>query len=182
MEYDVVVIGGGPGGYVAAIKASQLGLKTACVEFDEDNSGKIKLGGTCLNVGCIPSKSLLDSSYKFQQISESFNDHGIKVSKPTYDLSKMMQRKDEIVTKLTGGVAHLFKHNKVESIHGKGKLISANEVEVTKSKGKKQVLKAKNIHSKLDLSAAFWMIFCAEFGKIIGLNAYRLYVWFWRSI
>ena len=145
MEYDVVVIGGGPGGYVAAIKASQLGLKTACVEFDEDNSGKIKLGGTCLNVGCIPSKSLLDSSYKFQQISESFNDHGIKVSKPTYDLSKMMQRKDEIVTKLTGGVAHLFKHNKVESIHGKGKIISANEVEVTKSKGKKQVLKAKNI-------------------------------------
>ena len=145
MEYDIVVIGGGPGGYVAAIKASQLGLKTACVEFDEDSSGKVKLGGTCLNVGCIPSKSLLDSSYKFQQISESFDEHGIKVSKPSYDLSKMMQRKDEIVTKLTGGVAHLFKHNKVESIHGKGKLISANEVEVTKAKGKKEILKAKNI-------------------------------------
>ena len=145
MEYDVVVIGGGPGGYVAAIKASQLGLKTACIEFDEDSSGKVKLGGTCLNVGCIPSKSLLDSSYKFQQISESFDEHGIKVSKPSYDLSKMMQRKDEIVTKLTGGVAHLFKHNKVESIHGKGKLISANEVEVTKAKGKKEILKAKNI-------------------------------------
>jgi dihydrolipoamide dehydrogenase len=145
MEYDVVVIGGGPGGYVAAIKASQLGLKTACVEFDEDSSGKVKLGGTCLNVGCIPSKSLLDSSYKFQQISESFDEHGIKVSKPSYDLSKMMKRKDEIVTKLTGGVAHLFKHNKVESIHGKGKLISANEVEVTKAKGKKEILKAKNI-------------------------------------
>lgn len=145
MEYDVVVIGGGPGGYVAAIKASQLGLKTACVEFDEDSSGKVKLGGTCLNVGCIPSKSLLDSSYKFQQISESFGEHGIKVSKPSYDLNKMMQRKDEIVTKLTGGVAHLFKHNKVESIHGKGKLISANEVEVTKLKGKKEILKAKNI-------------------------------------
>ena len=145
MEYDVVVIGGGPGGYVAAIKASQLGLKTACVEFDEDSSGKVKLGGTCLNVGCIPSKSLLDSSYKFQQISESFGEHGIKVSKPSYDLNKMMQRKDEIVTKLTGGVAHLFKHNKVESIHGKGKLISANEVEVTKLKGKKEIIKAKNI-------------------------------------
>ena len=145
MEYDVVVIGGGPGGYVAAIKASQLGLKTACVEFDEDSSGKVKLGGTCLNVGCIPSKSLLDSSYKFQQISESFDEHGIKVSKPSYDLNKMMQRKDEIITKLTGGVAHLFKHNKVESIHGKGKLISANEVEVTKAKGKKEILKAKNI-------------------------------------
>lgn len=145
MEYDVVVIGGGPGGYVAAIKASQLGLKTACVEFDEDSSGKVKLGGTCLNVGCIPSKSLLDSSYKFQQISESFDEHGIKVSKPSYDLSKMMKRKDEIITKLTGGVAHLFKHNKVESIHGKGKLISANEVEVRKAKGKKEILKAKNI-------------------------------------
>jgi dihydrolipoamide dehydrogenase len=145
MEYDVIVIGGGPGGYVAAIKASQLGLKTACVEFDEDSSGRVKLGGTCLNVGCIPSKSLLDSSYKFQQISESFDEHGIKVSKPSYDLSKMMKRKDEIITKLTGGVAHLFKHNKVESIHGKGKLISANEVEVRKAKGKKEILKAKNI-------------------------------------
>ena len=145
MEYDVVVIGGGPGGYVAAIKASQLGLKTACIEFDEDKSGKVKLGGTCLNVGCIPSKSLLDSSYKFKQISESFDDHGIKVSKPSYDLTKMMQRKDEIVQKLTGGVGQLFKHNKVESIHGKGKLISANEVEVTNVKGKKQTVKGKNI-------------------------------------
>ena len=148
MEYDVVVIGGGPGGYVAAIKASQLGLKTACIEFDEDKSGKIKLGGTCLNVGCIPSKSLLDSSYKFKQISESFDDHGIKVSKPSYDLSKMMQRKDEIVQKLTGGVGHLFKHNKVESIHGKGKLVSANEVEVTNSKGKKQTARLDGMESK----------------------------------
>ena len=145
MEYDVVVIGGGPGGYVAAIKASQLGLKTACIEFDEDKSGKVKLGGTCLNVGCIPSKSLLDSSYKFKQISESFDDHGIKVSKPSYDLNKMMLRKDEIIQKLTGGVSHLFKHNKVESIHGRGKLISANEVEVTNPKGKKQIVKGKNI-------------------------------------
>ena len=145
MEYDVVVIGGGPGGYVAAIKASQLGLKTACIEFDEDASGKIKLGGTCLNVGCIPSKSLLDSSYKFKQISESFDDHGIKVTNPSYDLSKMMQRKDDIVQKLTGGVGHLFKHNKVESIHGRGKLISANEVEVINPKGKKQIVKGKNI-------------------------------------
>ena len=77
MEYDVIVIGGGPGGYVAAIKASQLGLKTACIEFDEDDQGKQKLGGTCLNVGCIPSKSLLDSSYKYHQIAESFDEHGI---------------------------------------------------------------------------------------------------------
>ena len=145
MEYDVIVIGGGPGGYVAAIKASQLGLKTACIEFDEDDQGKQKLGGTCLNVGCIPSKSLLDSSYKYHQISESFDEHGIKVSKPNYDLKKMMERKNDIVKKLTGGVSHLFSHNKVEAIHGKGKLLNQNEVEVTDLKGKKKKYKGKNI-------------------------------------
>ena len=145
MEYDVVVIGGGPGGYVAAIKASQLGLKTACVEFDEDESGKQKLGGTCLNVGCIPSKSLLDSSYKFQQISESFEEHGISVTKPKYDLSTMMDRKNGIVKKLTSGVSQLLKHNKVDAFHGKGKLISSTEVEITDSKGKKTSVTAKNI-------------------------------------
>lgn len=145
MEYDVVVIGGGPGGYVAAIKASQLGLKTACVEFDEDESGKQKLGGTCLNVGCIPSKSLLDSSYKFQQISESFEEHGISVTKPKYDLSTMMDRKNGIVKKLTSGVSQLLKHNKVDAFHGKGKLISSTEVEITDTKGKKTSVTAKNI-------------------------------------
>ena len=145
MEYDVVVIGGGPGGYVAAIKASQLGLKTACVEFDEDESGKQKLGGTCLNVGCIPSKSLLDSSYKFQQISESFEEHGISVTKPKYDLSTMMDRKNGIVKKLTSGVSQLLKHNKVDALHGKGKLISSTEVEITDTKGKKTSVTAKNI-------------------------------------
>ncbi|MEC7804700.1 MAG: dihydrolipoyl dehydrogenase [Pseudomonadota bacterium] len=145
MEYDVVVIGGGPGGYVAAIKASQLGLKTACVEFDEDESGKQKLGGTCLNVGCIPSKSLLDSSYKFQQISESFEEHGISVTKPKYDLSTMMDRKNGIVKKLTSGVSQLLKHNKVDAFHGKGKLISSTEVEITDTTGKKTSVTAKNI-------------------------------------
>ena len=145
MEYDVVVIGGGPGGYVAAIKASQLGLKTACVEFDEDESGKQKLGGTCLNVGCIPSKSLLDSSYKFQQISESFEEHGISVTKPKYDLSTMMDRKNGIVKKLTSGVSQLLKHNKVDAFHGKGKLISSTEVEITDTKGKKTSVTGKNI-------------------------------------
>ena len=145
MEYDVLVIGGGPGGYVAAIKASQLGLKTACVEFDEDESGKQKLGGTCLNVGCIPSKSLLDSSYKFQQISESFEEHGISVTKPKYDLSTMMDRKNGIVKKLTSGVSQLLKHNKVDAFHGKGKLISSTEVEITDTKGKKTSVTAKNI-------------------------------------
>ena len=145
MEYDVLVIGGGPGGYVAAIKASQLGLKTACVEFDEDESGKQKLGGTCLNVGCIPSKSLLDSSYKFQQISESFEEHGISVTKPKYDLSTMMDRKNGIVKKLTSGVSQLLKHNNVDAFHGKGKLIGPTEVEITDTKGKKTSVTAKNI-------------------------------------
>ena len=100
MDYDVVVIGGGPGGYVAAIKSAQLGMKVACIEFDEDSNGKQKMGGTCLNVGCIPSKSLLDSSYKFKQISASLPEHGINVSKANYDLSKMMDRKNDIVKKL----------------------------------------------------------------------------------
>ena len=108
MDYDVVVIGGGPGGYVAAIKSAQLGMKVACIEFDEDSNGKQKMGGTCLNVGCIPSKSLLDSSYKFKQISASLPEHGINVSKANYDLSKMMDRKNDIVKKLTSGGAPFF--------------------------------------------------------------------------
>ena len=145
MDYDVVVIGGGPGGYVAAIKSAQLGMKVACVEYDEDSNGKQKMGGTCLNVGCIPSKSLLDSSYKFKQISASLPEHGINVSKANYDLSKMMDRKNDIVKKLTSGVSQLLKHNKVESIFGKGKLISKNEIEISDSKGKKKTIKAKYI-------------------------------------
>ena len=84
MDYDVVVIGGGPGGYVAAIKSAQLGMKVACIEFDEDSNGKQKMGGTCLNVGCIPSKSLLDSSYKFKQISASLPEHGINAVSYTH--------------------------------------------------------------------------------------------------
>ena len=136
MDFDVVVIGGGPGGYVAAIKSAQLGQKVACIEFDSNEDKKIKLGGTCLNVGCIPSKSLLDSSYKFHQISESFEEHGISVTKPKYDLSTMMDRKNGIVKKLTSGVSQLLKHNKVDAFHGKGKLISPSEVEITDTKGK----------------------------------------------
>ena len=111
MDYDVLVIGGGPGGYVAAIKASQLGLKSACVEFDSTKDNKVKLGGTCLNVGCIPSKSLLDSSYKFYQLKKELLEHGIKTGKASIDLDVMMHRKDQIIEKLTGGVGQLFKHN-----------------------------------------------------------------------
>ena len=145
MDFDVLVIGGGPGGYVAAIKSSQLGLNTACIEFDSTEDEKVKLGGTCLNVGCIPSKSLLDSSYKFHQLKDGLAEHGISAGKPKLDISKMMDRKNAIVKKLTGGVSHLFSHNKVTSIHGKGKLVNPTTVEVTDNKGKKNTYTAKNI-------------------------------------
>ena len=145
MDFDVIVIGGGPGGYVAAIKSAQLGQKTACIEFDSTEDNKVKLGGTCLNVGCIPSKSLLDSSYKFHQIQVGLEEHGIEISKPKFELSKMMERKNSIVKKLTSGVSQLFSHNKVTSIHGKGQLIDKNTVEVTDQKGKKSKVTAASI-------------------------------------
>ena len=145
MDFDVVVIGGGPGGYVAAIKSAQLGQKTACIEFDTTEDNKVKLGGTCLNVGCIPSKSLLDSSYKFHQVKNGLEEHGIALSKPKLQLNKMMERKNAIIKKLTSGVSQLFVHNKVTSIHGRGKLIDKNTVEVTDQKGKKKKVTAENI-------------------------------------
>jgi len=153
MYFDVLVIGGGPGGYVAAIKSSQLGLNTACIEFDSTDDEKVKLGGTCLNVGCIPSKSLLDSSYKFHQLKDGLAEHGISAGKPKLDISKMMDRKNAIVKKLTGGVSHLFSHNKVTSIHGKGKLVNSTTVEVTDNKGKKKHLYCQEYNSCCWLSS-----------------------------
>ena len=101
--YDIVIIGSGPAGYVAAIRASQLGLKTACIEKSFDASGKAQLGGTCLNVGCIPSKALLDSSHRYSDALNHFSDHGIEISPPKLDIAKMMARKDQIVSQLTSG-------------------------------------------------------------------------------
>ncbi len=121
--YDVVVIGSGPGGYVAAIRCAQLGLKTACIE-----KGKT-LGGTCLNVGCIPSKALLHSSELFWQMQE--NDHGISTSNLSYDFAKMMQRKLDVVAGFTKGIEGLFKKNKVEWIQGEARLKTANQIEAT---------------------------------------------------
>jgi len=121
-SYDVVVIGGGPAGYVAAIRAAQLGFKVACVDAFE-RGGKASLGGTCLNVGCIPSKALLDSSEKYEMITHEAAEHGIAVEGARIDLSKMLARKDSVVDKLTGGVAFLFKKNKVTSFFGLGKLV-----------------------------------------------------------
>lgn len=137
--FDLVIIGSGPGGYIGAVRAGQLGLKTAIIEKDKT------FGGTCLNVGCIPSKALLDSSEHYSMAQHDFATHGIGVGKLELDLKKMLARKDKIVKDLTGGIAFLFKKNGVTSFQGKGKLLSPNEVEIEGADGKKQVLQAKNI-------------------------------------
>src|SRR6185369_14235961 len=112
-EFDVVVIGAGPAGYIAAIRAAQLGLKTACIEEWENPAGKGALGGTCLNVGCIPSKALLESSEQYEHALHGLADHGIAVSGATVDLKKMLARKDAIVGRMTGGIEFLFRKNKI---------------------------------------------------------------------
>src|SRR5690554_4242346 len=144
-KFDVVVIGAGPGGYVAAIRAAQLGLKTACIEKYQGKDGKLALGGTCLNVGCIPSKALLDSSWKYHEAKEGFEVHGIAAPDVSIDVAKMVARKDGIVKNLTMGIAGLFKANGVTSIEGHGKLLSNRQVEVTGSDGKVATYEADNI-------------------------------------
>ena len=143
--YDVVVIGSGPAGYVAAIRASQLGLKTACVEDYINESGDMTLGGTCLNVGCIPSKALLDSSHRYSDELNHLDGHGIGIEKVDLDIPVMMQRKDDIVKKLTGGISGLFAANKVVSIHGRGKVLANSMVEITKTDGSIELVETKNI-------------------------------------
>jgi len=139
-QYDLVVIGGGPGGYVAAIRAAQLGMKTACVE------GRGALGGTCLNVGCIPSKALLQSSHHFEATAHEVAAHGVKTGKVQLDLAAMMKRKEKVVLDLTKGIEFLFKKNKVDYVVGTGVITAADEVTVKPGKGKKaKVLKAENI-------------------------------------
>ncbi|MDR2839551.1 MAG: dihydrolipoyl dehydrogenase [Azonexus sp.] len=124
-QFDVLVIGGGPGGYVAAIRAAQLGFATACCESNPyaDPKGEPRLGGTCLNVGCIPSKALLHTSHLFEEANHSFAAQGIKVSKPTIDVPVMKARKDGVVTQLTSGIKGLFKKNKVTMIPGHGAFV-----------------------------------------------------------
>jgi dihydrolipoamide dehydrogenase len=126
-EFDVVVIGAGPGGYIAAIRAAQLGLKTACIEGWKNAKGELALGGTCLNVGCIPSKALLSSSEEFEKASRHLEAHGITVSGVKVDIGKMQARKGEIVAKMTKGVEFLFKKNKVTWLQGFGKFVSGGE-------------------------------------------------------
>jgi len=137
-NFDVIVIGGGPGGYVCAIRAAQLGLKVACIE------SRGTLGGTCLNIGCIPSKSLLNLSENFHKAKKEFKDQGIEIKDLKLNIEKMMFNKNKSVQVLTKGVEFLFKKNKVTYIKGKGSLISKNEV-VVNNNGTKENFKAKNI-------------------------------------
>ena len=138
-NFDVVVIGGGPGGYVCAIRAAQLGLKTACVE------SRGALGGTCLNVGCIPSKSLLNLSENFHKAKKDFNNQGIEIDGIRLNIKKMMSNKDKSIQVLTKGVEFLFKKNKVTYFKGKGVLFSKNDIIVYESDSKKNTIKGENI-------------------------------------
>lgn len=144
-KYDVIVIGAGPAGYVAAIRAAQLGLKTACIDNFEGQDGKAALGGTCLNVGCIPSKALLDSSRQFDNVVNHFDAHGISTKDASIDVKTMIGRKDKIVKQFTGGIGILFKANKVTAFYGTGKLLKDNKVEVSGKDGDKQTLEAPNV-------------------------------------
>jgi dihydrolipoamide dehydrogenase len=136
---DVVIIGGGPGGYVAAIRAAQLGLSTVCVEVDKT------LGGTCVNVGCIPSKALLTSSehYEFARLHAA--EHGVKIESVSADLDTMLKRKDSVVAQNTKGIEFLFRKNKIEWAKGRGALKKGNVVEVTAADGGTTTYQAKNV-------------------------------------
>jgi dihydrolipoamide dehydrogenase len=144
-QFDVIVIGGGPAGYVAAIRAAQLGLKTVCVDAFIGKDGKPALGGTCLNVGCIPSKAMLDSSKQFHNLTHSFKDHGISADNAKMDVGVMVGRKDKIVKQFSGGINTLFKANKVGYLAGFGKLLPGRQVEVTAHDGSKQIIAATNV-------------------------------------
>jgi dihydrolipoamide dehydrogenase len=126
-SYDVVVIGGGPGGYIAAIRAAQLGLSTACVDEWRGADGKPALGGTCTNVGCIPSKALLQSSENFVQVGHHFAEHGVRVKGLELDLAQMLKRKDKVVKSNNDGIVYLFKKNKIAFFHGRGSFARAAE-------------------------------------------------------
>ena len=144
-KYDVVVIGSGPAGYVAAIRAAQLGLKTACIEKWQNAEGKGVNGGTCLNVGCIPSKALLDSSYKYHEAKEDLGTHGISTKGVAMDIPAMLERKNKIINQLTGGISGLFKANGVTALYGTGKLLAGKKVELTANDGAVSVIEASNV-------------------------------------
>ena len=121
--FDVIVIGAGPAGYIAAVRAAQLGLKTACVEEWKDPGGEAALGGTCLNVGCIPSKALLETSHQYEHVLDGIGGHGITVTGAKIDVAKMIARKDAIVSKMTKGIEFLFRKNKIVWLKGHGRFV-----------------------------------------------------------
>ena len=144
-SYDVVVIGAGPGGYIAAIRCAQLGMKVACVDNWIGKQGKPTLGGTCLNVGCIPSKALLESSEHYHLVQSGLDDHGITIKGISLDVAKMIQRKDKVVADLTGGIKQLFRSNKIEWLQGHGRVLEGNRVEVTDHNTAQEIVAAENI-------------------------------------
>jgi dihydrolipoamide dehydrogenase len=144
-KYDVIVIGGGPAGYPAAIRAAQHGLSAACIDNWENYDGSHAFGGTCLNAGCIPSKALLESSELFHRARHEFASHGIQADGVSLDLAAMQKRKAGIVSQLTGGIAALFKANGVTGLRGHGRLLSGKRVEFTPAEGETQTLEAEHI-------------------------------------
>ncbi|NBS97381.1 MAG: FAD-binding protein, partial [Betaproteobacteria bacterium] len=146
--FDVLVIGAGPAGYIASIRAAQLGFNVACVEKWRAPNGELALGGTCLNVGCIPSKALLASSETFEDIQEHAGAHGISVQEARIDIAKMLARKDSIVSKMTKGIEFLFRKNKITWLKGHGKFVSADDgsyrVEVVGESGS-ELVEARHI-------------------------------------
>ena len=144
-KYDVIVIGAGPAGYVCAIRAAQLGKKVACIDKMKNSQGKGVLGGTCLNVGCIPSKALLDSSHKYWEATSHLERHGIKTEGVSLDVPQMIKRKAGIVNQLTRGIEGLFKANGVTPLFGTGKLLADKKVELTDDDGNTSILEADNV-------------------------------------
>ena len=139
MNYQVVVIGSGPGGYVAAIRCAQLGMKTAIIEKEDT------LGGTCLNVGCIPSKALLDSSEHFHNALHTFKEHGIDIDPPKVNLKQMINRKSDVVNQNVEGIAYLMKKNKIEVLKGWGSFVDNHTIKITSKDAEKQVTAEKII-------------------------------------
>lgn len=144
-SFDVVVIGAGPAGYIAAIRAAQHGMTVACIDEWQNKDGKYAFGGTCLNAGCIPSKAMLESSELFHRAQHEFKKHGIKVGAVELDITAMQKRRASIVRQLTGGIGGLFKANKVEGLVGHGKLLAGKQVEFTPADGKVEIIDARHM-------------------------------------
>ena len=144
-KFDVIVIGAGPGGYIAAIRAAQHGMSVACIDEWQNRDGKYAFGGTCLNAGCIPSKAMLESSELYHRAEHEFKKHGIQTGKLGLDIAAMQKRRAGIVRQLTGGISGLFKANKVDGLVGHGKLLAGKKVEFTPVEGDAEVLEAKYV-------------------------------------